>query len=94
MNLLTNVTYDRYQSLLLTLRPNPAKGFTNLVLREALDEDLTVYIRDLNSKLLKSLRCAAGQTEWPIYVADLPSAMYFVQIKGKSYFEIRKIVVE
>ncbi len=93
-SILTSIRPEGFQTLPVLMRPNPTSGVTQISLREALQQELAVTIRDLKGRSMTSYRWPAGKTDWSLDASGWPSGMYIVQISGGVYFEVRKLIVE
>ena len=76
------------------LMPNPTSGLASIILDKAVVEDLAIQVTDINGKVLKTATLLSGNTALELDLNELPAAVYFVQIKGEAFSEIRKLVVE
>lgn len=86
-------TTDGFIPLSLALQPNPARTTTTLQLNESLSEDLNVEVEDFNGKRMASYTIPAGKRDLLMEVGDWPSAVYIIQVSGKSYWQVKKFVV-
>lgn len=78
----------------VTLMPNPTSGAASILLDQAVAEDLMIQVTDMSGKILQQHNLNSGETGLDLNLSDFPAAIYIVQIKGKSFSEIRKLVVE
>jgi PKD repeat protein len=78
----------------IKLVPNPSNGFAQLILNKPLEEDLSVQLTDIHGKQIQSLLILKGQISLNLDLSKLPAAVYLVQIKGKAFLELRKLVIE
>ena len=92
-DVLISSSTDGTRPLALTLQPNPASGLATIRLNEAVTEDLDIRVRDYSGKLVHTYLMSAGKRELSFDVNEWPAAVYAIQINGKSYAEVRKLVV-
>ncbi|MCH2023672.1 MAG: T9SS-dependent M36 family metallopeptidase [Saprospiraceae bacterium] len=77
----------------LSIVPNPTSGFTKVILDKAIEENLLITISDLTGKIIESSRLIKGKTVSELDLSDLPSAVYLIQIKGNTFSETRKLIL-
>lgn len=75
------------------LLPNPATNQTTLQLDKALAETLQVEVLDLQGKVLYQYNIAPNSTSLVMDLSELAAAIYIVKVKGKSFSQVRKLVV-
>ena len=78
----------------IVLLPNPTSGQASILIKKALQEDLHILVRDMNGKEIMNSVLTKGNTELILNFSELASAVYIVQIKGRTFSEVRKLIVE
>ena len=76
--------------------PNPASEYFDLSLSLEQEVDLTIYIYDLNGRLVsstKELNCVGDYTK-RMNVSGLGSGMYLVVVKGDDINFSKRLVVK
>ncbi|MDC0231431.1 T9SS type A sorting domain-containing protein, partial [Aureispira] len=64
-----------------------------VILDKAIEENLLITISDLTGKIIESSKLIKGQTVSELNLSALPSAVYLVQIKGNTFSETRKLIL-
>ena len=77
----------------VVISPNPTSGMVSILIDKALEEDLQILVRDINGKAVMNSMLTKGSTEVKLNFAELSSAVYLVQIKGRTFSEVRKLIV-
>jgi hypothetical protein len=77
----------------IRLYPNPSNSKFNLVVPEIETNDLSIELSSIDSKILKNIRIDKSTGNiYKIDISDLPSGIYFVQVKGLSSKYSEKII--
>ena len=80
--------------MMLSIAPNPAKGYTNLSFSQQLPEDLTMELIGMDGRLIKKEILLEGTTDYTLDVSNLSSALYLMRLSTKEMTEIRKIIIK
>jgi hypothetical protein len=75
------------------LQPNPAQGFTTLVLRKQLTAPLDVQIFDLTGKLVQSQSFEAQTSSIQLDLSGFSAGVYNVQLRSAGSVAVKRLVV-
>lgn len=84
----------QHRPVTIVLEPNPANSMATLRLSQSMAEDLVVTVMGLDGVILSAAKLPAGRTTIPVDVSGWPSAVYVVQVTGRSFGAVQKLVVE
>lgn len=75
------------------LYPNPTNGKSLLEI-DGLKQDANIIVSDLFGRVFNTYYINAGQKQLEINCANLPSGIYYVNIRNKEYNLTRKLIIE
>jgi hypothetical protein len=84
------------KELELTLMPNPANGFVNLISNSNSEEFATISICDLSGKIVKNdtYNFRKGSNITKVDISDISEGIYLVKVVSDSNTEILKLNVK
>lgn len=75
------------------LFPNPSKGYINLKINNEIDAPLLIHVYNTSGEMYQTMEINKDNSflEYSVSVADLPSGLYFVEIKLGEIRAIKKL---
>jgi hypothetical protein len=73
--------------------PNPAKDYLTLSIDQALNEEVTIQLFDLNGRQLQSWQIQEGQKRIKLSLTALPAGTYVLQLKAFDFLQTEKLTI-
>ena len=73
--------------------PNPAKDYLTLIIDQALNEEVTIQLFDLNGRQLQSWQIQEGQKRIKLSLTALPAGTYVLQLKAFDFLQTEKLTI-
>ncbi|WP_452231844.1 T9SS type A sorting domain-containing protein [Lacinutrix sp. MEBiC02595] len=77
-----------------SIYPNPANSTVNIQFNNAVAEDFSVSIYNLQGKLIRAPRVVTNENKITFNVSNLSQGMYFVELKSKTFKRMEKLIIE
>jgi hypothetical protein len=85
---------DNSNERLINLYPNPAKEYFMLDMNLGRKQNVKVEVMDALGKIIISKNSGTGSDQLRISTSELSKGLYFVNINGEDFREVRKLIVE
>ncbi len=77
------------------LVPNPAEGYTELLMSSPDDVDIRIHLQDIRGRMIRSqaFRAEPGEHRVPIQISDFSPGMYLIQVRSAKRTFTEKLIV-